>query len=181
MGTWNSRGLRGEVLEEMINLTNQRYREQKLGLVQKIPTSIKPVRFDKEHRHITLAYFDQKSTVDYIGAIQGIPVCFDAKEVATDTFPLQNLHEHQVQFMADFEAQEGISFLIIYFSHREECYYLRFEKMMEFWNRHYKEGGKKHFKYEEMEKDFLIPVKNGTLIHYLETLNQDLLVRKEKN
>ena len=41
----------------------------------------------KETRHITLAYFEQKSTVDYIGAVQGIPVCFDAKECNTDTFP----------------------------------------------------------------------------------------------
>ena len=64
---WNVKGLRGSVLEELINYTNEKYRQQKLALVQKIPTSIKPVRFDKTKRHITLAYFDQKSTVDYIG------------------------------------------------------------------------------------------------------------------
>ena len=57
--------------------------------------------------YITLAYFEQKSTVDYIGAVQGIPVCFDAKECDSDTFPLQNIHAHQVQFMEDFEKQEG--------------------------------------------------------------------------
>ena len=65
---WNVKGLRGSVLEELINYTNEKYRQQKLALVQKIPTSIKPVRFDKTKRHITLAYFDQKSTVDYIGS-----------------------------------------------------------------------------------------------------------------
>ena len=32
--------------------------------------------------------------MDYIGAVQGIPVCFDAKECAADTFALQNIHEH---------------------------------------------------------------------------------------
>ena len=58
----------------MINRTNEKYREQKLALIQKVPTPITPVRMDGE-RHITLAYFDQKSTVDYIGVIQGIPVC----------------------------------------------------------------------------------------------------------
>ena len=67
---WNVKGLRGSVLEELINYTNEKYRQQKLALVQKIPTSIKPVRFDKTKRHITLAYFDQKSTVDYIGVVQ---------------------------------------------------------------------------------------------------------------
>ena len=103
MPTWNSRGLRGSMLEEMINRTNEKYREQHLALIQKIPTPITPIRMDKENHQITLAYFDQKSTVDYIGAVQGIPVCFDAKESATPTFSLQNIHPHQVAFMEEFE------------------------------------------------------------------------------
>jgi recombination protein U len=102
MGTWNSRGLRGSTLEEFLNHTNEKYLEQGLALIQKIPTPITPVQIDKEHRHITLAYFDQKSTVDYIGAVQGIPVCFDAKECSTETFPMQNIHKHQVEFMKEF-------------------------------------------------------------------------------
>ena len=80
MATWNSRGLRGSTLEDLVNRTNEQYREKGLALIQKIPTPITPVRMDKENRHITLAYFEQRSTVDYIGAVQGIPVCFDAKE-----------------------------------------------------------------------------------------------------
>lgn len=118
MATWNSRGLRGSTLEEFINHTNTRYSEMGLALIQKIPTPITPVRIDKEHRHITLAYFDKISTVDYIGAVQGIPVCFDAKECNADTFPLQNVHEHQIHFMEKFEQQGGISFLLIYFTAR---------------------------------------------------------------
>ena len=77
MATWNSRGLRGSFLEEMVNLTNEKYRANKLALIQKVPTPIKPIRMDEQTRHITLAYFEQKSTVDYIGVVQGIPVCFD--------------------------------------------------------------------------------------------------------
>ena len=135
MGTWNSRGLRGSTLEDFINRTNERYQQQGLALIQKIPTPITPVRMDKDHRQITLAYFDQRSTVDYIGAVQGIPVCFDAKECATDTFPLQNIHEHQVTFMENFEKQGGISFFLISFTARSEFYYLRLAKLLEFWNR----------------------------------------------
>ena len=99
MATWNSRGLRGSLLEDLINRSNETYLEKGLALIQKIPTPITPIKIDKENRHITLAYFDQKSTVDYIGAVQGIPVCFDAKECAVKTFPLQNVHEHQIRFM----------------------------------------------------------------------------------
>ena len=48
MATWNSRGLRGSVLEELINYANQKYKDKDLALIQKIPTPITPVRFDKE-------------------------------------------------------------------------------------------------------------------------------------
>lgn len=60
MPTWNSRGLRGSTLEEFINRTNERYRENHLALIQKVPTPITPIKMDKESRHITLAYFEQK-------------------------------------------------------------------------------------------------------------------------
>ena len=113
MGTWNSRGLRGSTLEDLINRTNENYLENGLALIQKIPTPITPIKIDKEKRHITLAYFEQKSTVDYIGVVQGIPVCFDAKECATDTFPIANVHEHQIAFMEEIERQDGIAFLLI--------------------------------------------------------------------
>ena len=58
MATWNSRGLRGSTLEELINRTNERYSEMGLALIQKIPTPITPVKIDYEHRYITLVYFD---------------------------------------------------------------------------------------------------------------------------
>ena len=132
MATWNSRGLRGSALEDMVNRTNERYREKGLALIQKIPTPITPVKMDKEHRQITLAYFEQRSTVDYIGAVQGIPVCFDAKECVADTFPLHNVHEHQMKFMGEYERQGGISFLLIYYSGRNSLYYMRFEEILKF-------------------------------------------------
>ena len=177
MGTWNSRGLRGSTLEEFINHTNERYQEQGLALIQKIPTPITPVQIDKEHRHITLAYFEQKSTVDYIGAVQGIPVCFDAKECNTDTFPLQNIHEHQVTFMERFEKQGGISFFIIYFSERNELYYMTFQEMKMFWERG-QQGGRKSFRYDELNPDFFMQLKNGFMVPYLDGIQKDLELRE---
>jgi recombination protein U len=173
MGTWNSRGLRGSTLEEYLNRTNEKYLEQGLALIQKIPTPITPVQIDKEHRHITLAYFEQRSTVDYIGAVQGLPVCFDAKECNADTFPLQNLHEHQVAFMEQFEKQEGISFLIIYFSARNELYYMPFREIQLFWERA-QEGGRKSIRYDELNPRYFMELKNGCFVPYLDTLQIDL-------
>ena len=173
MGTWNTRGLRGSTLEELINRSNDSYREKGLALIQKVPTPITPISIDKESRHITLAYFDQKSTVDYIGAVQGIPVCFDAKECAASTFPLQNIHPHQIAFMEEFEKQGGVSFIILSYTQKNELYYLPFDHMKRFWDR-MEEGGRKSFTYEEVDKDFRIRSQRDIFVHYLEMIQKDL-------
>lgn len=66
MATWNSRGLRGSVLEDLVNRSNEIYLEKGLALIQKIPTPITPIQIDKQSRHITLAYFEQKSTISVV-------------------------------------------------------------------------------------------------------------------
>ncbi|MCR5222436.1 MAG: Holliday junction resolvase RecU [Lachnospiraceae bacterium] len=173
MATWNSRGLRGSTLEDLINRTNEKYLENHLALIQKIPTPITPINIDKGSHQITLAYFDQKSTVDYIGAVQGIPVCFDAKECAKDTFALANIHEHQVNFMREFERQGGIAFFLVFYSAKDLFYYLRLEKLLEFWDR-MESGGKKSFRFEEIEEEYILPSKQGVFVPYLECLKKDL-------
>ena len=92
MAHWNSRGLRGSTFEELINFTNERYRQSKLALFQKIPTPITPVKMDGESKTITLAYFEKQSTVDYIGVAQGVPIAFDAKETAGKSLQIGRAH-----------------------------------------------------------------------------------------
>ena len=180
MATWNSRGLRGSVLEELINRSNDKYREKNLALIQKIPTPITPIKMDKEHNHITLAYFDKKSTVEYIVIVKGIPVCFDAKECTTDTFPLHNIHEHQMEFMEQFEKQGGISFFIILFSCRDEKIYVPYRHVLKFWTR-MNDGGRKSFRYEELDPTYIIRSHSGVMLHYLEQIKLDLSERGEKD
>ncbi len=180
MSTWNSRGLRGSTLEELVNRANEQYREASLALIQKIPTPITPIRFDKESRHITLAYFEQKSTVDYIGAVQGIPVCFDAKECKTDTFPLANIHPHQLAFMREFERQGGVAFLLIYFIREDVFYYLSLAQLETFVRRA-EEGGRKRFQYTELDPAFVLHRAGKILVPYLEGLERDLETRDPEN
>lgn len=177
MSTWSSRGLRGSTLEDLINRTNEKYLENHLALIQKIPTPITPISIDQATRHITLAYFDQKSTVDYIGVVQGIPVCFDAKECTKDTFALANIHPHQVAFMKEFERQEGIAFFLIFYSSKDLYYYLRLEELLTFWNR-MEEGGRKSFRFEELDERFILPKGKGVFVPYLETIKLDLSMRE---
>ena len=179
MGTWKTRGLRGSTLEDLINHTNESYREKKLALIQKIPTPITPIEIDKSSRYITLAYFEQKSTVDYIGAVQGIPVCFDAKECAVKTFPLQNIHQHQIKFMEEFEQQGGISFIIVHYTAMDEMYYVPFADVKKFWDR-MEAGGRKSFTYDEIDKNWKIRSHRDMYVHYLEPLSIDLSQRENK-
>lgn len=161
------RGLRGSVFEEMINKTISEYRLKKLALIQKIPTPIVPMKMDNEG-HITLAYFDRKSTVDYIGNVQEIPVCFDAKECKTDKFPLRNIHKHQVEFMKDWEMQGGISFLLIYFSHKEIAYYMRFNELIKIYKT------KKDFKIDDLDDLYFIDMKGKIKIDFLKLMQLDI-------
>lgn len=183
MGYWNSRGLRGSSLEELINFTNESYRQRGLALIQKIPTPITPVEISKEKRTITLAYFDKQSTVDYIGVVQGIAVCFDAKDTTQSHLPLQNIHEHQIVFMEDFQKQRGISFLLVHFAALDEFYLLPFEELKKYWE-DAQQGGRKSIPYAAFQKEYQIKNNGGAMLHYLEALNTYLVwkesIGKEK-
>lgn len=173
---WRTRGLRGSTFEEMINRSNDKYNELGLAIVQKIPTPITPIRTDSEKHQITLAYFDQKSTVDYIGAVQGIPVCFDAKETDALTFPMHNIHKHQAEFMKAYEAQDGVAFILIYYTKKNLIYYMRFEELMYFYTR-MEEGGRKSFRFDELDERFFIDEASGLMVPYLDKLQLDLSLR----
>ena len=161
------RGLRGSLLEDMINRTIEDYRIKKLALIQKIPTPIVPTKMDKEG-HITLAYFDKKSTVDYIGVVQEIPVCFDAKECKETKFPLSNVHKHQYDFMNDFENQGGISFILMYFSKNQIAYYMKFKDIKNFWE------NKKEILLDDLNENYLIDMKRKIKIDILSKLQLDI-------
>jgi len=173
MGYWNTRGLRGSALEDLINFTNEFYRQKGLALFQKIPTPITPVEVDNKKRTITLAYFGQQSTVDYMGVVQGIPVCFDAKETSLKSLPIQNIHPHQIAFMKDFQKQNGISFLLVYFSAIDSFYFLQFEILEQYWTDSQK-GGRKSIPLSAFEEQYHIKHKNG-ILQYLDVINTYLI------
>lgn len=169
MSHWNSRGLRGSSLEELINFTNERYRRDGLALLQKIPTPITPVRMQEGTKTITLAYFEKQSTVDYIGVAQGVPIAFDAKETAGKSLPLQNIHPHQMAFMEEFRRQRGLSFLLVHFSALGEYYLLPLETLREYWQ-NAAQGGRKSVPYAAFDKKYSIR-QSGGLLHYLEAVS----------
>ena len=170
MGYWHTRGLRGSALEDLINYTNDILRQRGLALVQKIPTPITPMKYNKGERIITLAYFDSKSTVDYIGAVQGVPICFDAKQTGQKHLPIQNIHPHQIAFMEDFNKQGGIAFLLVYFSVYGKYFFLPIDSLKAFWQKS-QNGGRKSIPYNAFEPKYELRLEKDSVLNYLEGIN----------
>ena len=92
-------------------------------------------------------------------------------------FALQNIHEHQVNFMGAYEKQGGIAFFLIYYSHKDFLYYLPYKDLLKFWTRA-REGGRKSFRMEELNMKYAIPKRAGVLVPYLDTIALDLEERE---
>ncbi|MDR1210534.1 MAG: Holliday junction resolvase RecU [Clostridiales bacterium] len=163
---WTTRGLRGSTLETLINMTNERYLAAGLAVVHKIPTPITPVEQTPGTKVITKAFYERKSTVDYIGVAAGLALCFDAKETSRDYLPLQNIHGHQIDFMEAFARQGGKAFLIVSFSRRGECVVLPFAALRSFWLA-YRNGGRASIPRSAFDESLLIEAAPGLPLDYL--------------
>lgn len=166
MTVWKSRGHRGDVLEELILMTNDYYRSKRLGRVDKVSVPIKVIEID-HHGMITKAFFEKKSTVDFQGIIQGVGIAFDAKETSLKSLPLSNIHEHQVEFMGDITEQGGLAFLIVHFKFCDEYYLVPYEWILKYLH----EEKRRSIPYKEMPKPFQIPMPVNGILNYLPILN----------
>ncbi len=170
MAYWSTRGLRGSAFEELINMTNRLYMQRGVAVIQKVPTPITPVEVNNKMHTITSAYFEKKSTVDYIGVAQGVPLCFDAKETQAKNLPVKNIHEHQLEFMRAFTRQGGVAFLLVSFGALNEVYFLPCGEIIRYCA-FAKDGGRKSIPYDAFDKRYIVPNKNGFPVHYLEAVN----------
>lgn len=109
-------GNRGMDLETSINIANKFYSEQEIAFIYKKPTPIGIVETGYENNNyiIKKAYFKEPSTLDYNGLYKGKYIEFEAKETKNKTsFPLSNIHEHQIKHIKNIYNNNGIVFLII--------------------------------------------------------------------
>ena len=105
---------RGMKLEALINNSNEYYLENDIAVIYKKPTPILVCDVDYKNNKILEGYYKAPSTLDYNGIYKGKYIDFDAKETLNKTsFPLQNLHDHQLLHMKRVINHGGISFLII--------------------------------------------------------------------
>lgn len=173
---------RGMSFEEDINITNQYYVAQNISVIHKKPTPVQIVKVEYPQRSkavIKEAYFQQPSTTDYNGVYRSKYIDFEAKETKNKTsFPLQNIHEHQVKHMQSVVQHGGIAFFLIRFATHQENYLLPLEVFLPKWSE-YQKGGKKSIPYQFfVENAHLIPVGFHPRIDYLKIIDKLYLVER---
>ena len=118
---------RGMGLEEDINLTNQYYIDNNIAFIYKKPTPIQVTKVDYQKNSMIIkeGFFKEPSTTDYNGLYDGLYIDFEAKETTSKTsFPLANIHKHQINHIRNVINNGGIGFLIIRFTNLNKNYVL---------------------------------------------------------
>jgi len=100
--------MRGNELEKAAEAANRRYKVEKKALILKVPT---PIVYTNK------GMIAKQSTVDFVGIISGGTfIAFDAKETLSKTsFPLKNIHQHQLTCLDYVDELGGIAFFLIHF------------------------------------------------------------------
>ena len=128
-------GNRGMTLEEDINLTNTYYKEKNIALIYKKPIPIKVLIINNTKTRIQDAFYETKSTLDYSGIYKERYIEFDVKETNSKTsFPLNNIHPHQIEHIKNIIFYKGITFLIVRFNLLNKTYLLKGENLIDFIN-----------------------------------------------
>ena len=150
---------RGDGTENLINAINYVYLIEKKAIIDKVPTPIKVLKI--QYGKIKDGYFEKDSTVDYYGSVDGIPFCFDSKETALKSFPLKNLHQHQVDYMTNFrDIGKGFSFIICHSTSDDIYYFITLEKILQYWNGYLDKTGRKSIPFSDLS-DCIIPQRDG--------------------
>jgi recombination protein U len=143
---------RGMNFEALIDETNTFYRLQKRAVIYKKPIPIQIVKVDypdRQHAKIKEAYYKTPSTTDYNGIYKGYYIDFDVKETKNKTsFPLKNIHAHQIDHLRAIDDAGGIAFLLIRFVVHNTVHLLPIDALNHFLER--AKTGRQSFTYQEL-------------------------------
>lgn len=172
----NSYANRGMTLEDDINQTNEYYNLKEIALVYKKPTPIKVVQVEYPKNRIREAYFNEPSTLDYTGIYRGKYLEFDAKETQSKTsFPLSNIHKHQLEHISKVIQHDGIAYLIVRFATLDKTYLLMGSDLIQFMN----EYDRKSIPLDYFEnKGYLIEMKYTPRLDYIKVIDKILNIKE---
>ena len=166
----------GMALEQVINDSNEYYLANDIAVIHKKPTPVQIVKVDYPMRSkavITEAYYKTPSTTDYNGIYRGKYIDFEAKENHNKTsFPLKNIHPHQIEHLKNIINHGGIGFIIVCWNLYNEYYLLPFEVAYEYWNNSM-DDGRKSIPYDAFKKRaFLIEESYLPRLKYLAVVDK---------
>lgn len=131
-------GNRGMNLEADLNETNTYYLDNDIAIIYKKPTPITINKVDYKSRNdavIKEAHFKIPSTTDYNGIYKAKYIDFEAKETKSLTsFPLSNIHKHQIEHLKLIYKHGGIGFIIVKFTRLNNTYLLFINDLLDFIN-----------------------------------------------
>ena len=164
-------GNRGMTLESDINLSNKYYLDNDIAVIYKKPTPIKAVKVDYSKNKITEGYYEIPSTTDYNGIYKGKYIDFEAKETKSKTsFPISNIHKHQIKHLVRIIEHGGISFIIIRFTSLNKTFLILTKDFMEYF---YNNNIKKSIPVSYIEeKGFLIKDGYNPIVDYLSIVDK---------
>lgn len=166
---------RGMDLESLINEANKYYLDNDIAVIYKKPTpvEIKKVSYKGKTEYIE-GILREKSTLDYTGVYKGYYLDFDAKSSKSKTsFPLANIHKHQLLHIDRVLKHKGISFLIIEMNDR--FFILDGNVLIKFVNN----NDRKSIPFEFIQKEGLeIKLKFSPTLDYITVL--DTLISKKE-
>ena len=155
---------RGKSLETLIEYANAQYKAKGLALIQKVPT---PWTVQRVGKRIVSAFPAEKSTVDFIGLSNGVPIAFDAKQCHNKTsFPLSNIEDHQLKFLHGWKLSGGISFLLIEMTALRKIYRVEHDQIISYCNAS-AAGGRKSIPIKDFGKFEEVRESNGIVLDYL--------------
>ncbi|MCL2560195.1 MAG: Holliday junction resolvase RecU [Turicibacter sp.] len=169
-------GRRGMSFESQIVKVNEYYLASQKAVIHKKPTPVQIVKVDYPKRSaatITEGYFKTPSTTDFNGIYRGVYVDFEAKETTNKTsFPLVNVHAHQMKHIFAVAEHGGLAFLLVKFSVLDEIYLLTSDTLLSFWQE-YEKGDRKSLKREEiMTSGYLVPSNTYPSVDYLKVVDE---------
>ncbi|MBN2604740.1 MAG: Holliday junction resolvase RecU [Bacilli bacterium] len=166
---------RGMSFENMINDTNEYYLAHNIAVIHKKPIPIQIVKVDYPSRSgavIKEAYYKVPSTTDYNGIYHGHYIDFEAKETtSTSSFPLSNIHPHQIEHLSKIEEHGGISFILIFLKKLDQVYLLETKYLLSFVMR--SKVGRKSISFAEIQEfGYLIKESYSPRIDYLKIIDE---------
>lgn len=123
---------KGDPFEDLLILTNNQYKSQKVAVIHKIPTAWIPIRGAVQEPNslgypqaqgktkIVGAKVEDKAVVDFLGRYHGLPIAIEAKHTESETIRWDRVEQHQEEFLDNWTYNgEGIGIVLVSYQLRQ--------------------------------------------------------------